>query len=110
MSREDAKLDLVRALWRCFDGGRFEEARPLLADDFVALWPQTRERFRGPDNFIAVNGTYPGTWACKLERLEETPDGAISLVEISDGKETLWACSFFKIASRRIRVAACSRR
>ncbi len=38
--------DAVRELWRLFDEGRFDAVRPLLADDFEADWPQTRERIR----------------------------------------------------------------
>lgn len=57
---------LVRALWQAFDEGRFDDVQPLLADDFVAEWPQTNERIVGPANFIALNTTYPGRWRCIL--------------------------------------------
>ena len=57
---------LVRALWQAFDEVRFEDVRPLLAEDFVAEWPQTSERIVGPDNFIALNTAYPGRWRCTL--------------------------------------------
>ena len=50
---------VARNLWRCFDKARFHDALLLLSDDFVAIWPNTRERFVGPKNFIAMNEAYP---------------------------------------------------
>ena len=89
MSGEDA----VRALWRLFDEGRFDAVRPLLADDFSADWPQTRERIAGPDNFIALNAAYPGRWRCHLRHLHGLGDTVISEVEIGDGRATVHAVS-----------------
>ena len=55
--------ELAVELWRLFDAGRFRDALPLLAEDFEARWPNTRERIRGPENFIALNENYPGRLA-----------------------------------------------
>lgn len=97
--------ETVRALWRSFDEGRFEAVRDLLSEDFVADWPQTRERIRGADNFIALNANYPGRWRCRVERIVVTGDEAISLVEISDPSHRLYAVSFFTFAGGRIESA-----
>ena len=98
MSGEDA----VRELWRLFDEGRFDAVRPLLADDFEADWPQTRERIDGPDNFIALNAAYPGRWRCRLRHLHGLGDTVISEVEISDGAATVHAVSVFTMREGRL--------
>jgi hypothetical protein len=97
--------NLVRALWQAFDEGRFDDVRPLLADDFVAEWPQTNERIVGRDNFIALNTTYPGRWRCTLQDVLGDGDRMVTQVEISDGDHSLYATSFFTIESGRIRHA-----
>ena len=94
--------DLVRALWQAFDEGRFEDVRPLLAEDFVAEWPQTAERIVGPDNFIGLNAAYPGRWRCTLNDLLAQGDRVVSQVEISDGDHVLYALSIFTIEDGRI--------
>ena len=89
-------------LWRLFDERRFEEARALLADDFVADWPQTRERIVGPDNFIQLNRNYPGEWRCHLRDLVVAGDRAATEVEITDGKQVVHAASFFTLHGGKI--------
>jgi hypothetical protein len=95
----------VRALWQAFDEVRFEDVRPLLAENFMAEWPQTAERIVGPDNFIALNTTYPGRWRCTLLDLLSDGDRIVTQVKISDGDHTLYATSFFTIEAGRIRHA-----
>ena len=94
--------DAMRELWRLFDEGRFDDVRPLLADDFVADWPQTRERIAGPDNFIGLNAAYPGRWRCTLRHLHAAGDTVISEVEIGDGATTVHAVSVFTMRDGRI--------
>ena len=63
--------ELATELWRRFDAGRFRDALPLLSEDFAAHWPNTRERIRSRESFIALNESYPGTWRCVVRRIEE---------------------------------------
>ena len=93
---------LAVALWRCFDAGRFRDALPLLAEDFEAHWPNTRERIHGAEKFVALNENYPGTWRCTVRRVEKTADGAVTVTEITDGDTTLFAVSFFTVRDGRI--------
>lgn len=97
--------DTVTTLWRLFDQGRFEETRPLLADDFVADWPQTRERFRGPDNFIQLNRAYPGEWRCRLRDIVTAGDRVATAVDITDGRIVVQAASFFTLRDGKIAEA-----
>ncbi len=92
----------VVTLWRLFDERNFEDARPLLADDFVADWPQTRERIAGPDNFLQLNRAYPGQWRCHLRDLVLAGDRAATEVEITDGKRVVHAVSFFTLREGKI--------
>lgn len=94
--------DTVTALWRLFDERRFEETRPLLADDFVADWPQTRERISGPHNFIQLNRAYPGTWRCHLRDIVVAGDRVATEVEITDGEHLVHAASFFTLSDGKI--------
>jgi len=84
-------------LWSCFDQKRFDDAAAVLADDFEAVWPNTRERIRGAGNFIALNEAYPGSWRCTVEDVRATPDGVVTTTRISDGSLELFAISFLEV-------------
>ncbi len=108
MNRLDAPLterksrDLAIELWRCFDQRQFRDALPLLSADFEAHWPNTRERIRGPENFIALNENYPGIWRCTVRRIDEYADTVATVTEISDGDTSLFAVSFFVVRNGQI--------
>lgn len=93
---------LVRNLWRCFDEARFRDALPLLSDDFEAVWPNTRERIRGPETFIALNEAYPGSWRCTVEDIRPVPNGVVAVTRINDGALEVLAVSFFTVRDDKI--------
>ncbi|MBZ0304179.1 MAG: nuclear transport factor 2 family protein [Anaerolineae bacterium] len=74
--------EVVRTLWQAFDQMDFELARELLHADFVCEWPQSRERIRGADNYLAVNQHYPGSWRIYILKIVADADEAVSEVEI----------------------------
>ena len=96
-STERKGRDLVIELWHCFDQRRFRDALPLFSEDFEAHWPNTRERIRGPVNFIALNESYPGAWRCTVRRIDQCADTVVTVTEISDGETSLFAVSFFEV-------------
>ena len=108
MNRLDAPLnerkgrDVAIALWRCFDERRFRDALPLLSEDFEARWPNTRERIRGRENFIALNESYPGAWRCTVRRADECGSTVVAVTEIGDGDTGLFAVSFLEVRNGRI--------
>lgn len=102
MTDKPTARDLATLLWRHFDAGRFRDVLPLLSEDFEARWPNTRERIRGPENYIALNQNYPGTWRCTVRRIEECAGGVVAVTEISDGRTGLFAVSFFEVRDGRI--------
>ena len=95
---------LVTHLWASFDARRFRDALAVLAPDFEARWPQTREVIRGAEAFVALNEAYPGQWRCRLQRIDPvTPTRVAALVEISDATagsapQTLFAIGFYDMA------------
>jgi len=90
-------VDVVRALWAAFDQFDFASAATLLHDSFVCEWPQSGERIRGRDNFIALNQHYPGQWRIKIVRLLASGDDVVTECEVSDGMVTNRAISFFRL-------------
>ena len=50
--------------------------------------------------FIAINKEYPGSWHTKLERLDLTGNGAVSVVHVSSktesNKQEFYATSFYE--------------
>ena len=108
MDRPDALLTGRKArhvaieLWRCVDEGRFRDALPLLSEDFEAHWPNTRERIRGPGNFIGLNESHPGDWRCTVRRIDECADTVVTVTEIGDGETSLFAVSFLEVRDGRI--------
>lgn len=94
--------ETVTTLWRLFDERRFEETRPLFAEDFVADWPQTRERMLGAENFIQLNRAYPGAWRCHLRDIVGAGERVATEVEITDGVTVVHAASFYTFRNGRI--------
>ena len=97
-------LSLVDEYWRRMASNDFMSLLPLLADDFVAEWPQTGERF-GAAAFIRMNGEYPahGPWRFTVHRIVGGDGEAVSDVGITDGVQNARAISFFTVVDGRIR-------
>ena len=74
----------------------------MLAEDFEVHWPSTRERIRSPENFIALNESYPGSWRCTVRRIDEYASTVVTVTEISDGETGLFALSFFEMRDGQI--------
>jgi hypothetical protein len=92
---------VVLALWSAFDAFDFEGAGALLSDDFVCEWPQSGERIRGRDNFVAVNAHYPGKWRCTVGRVVDAGDVIVTETRLHCGDETARAVSFFTEKRRK---------
>ena len=93
---------LVRALWERFEARDFAKAAELLHDDFTCDWPQTRERIRGKDNFIAINENYPGDWHIRIIRVVAKGDQAASEVHVDLGGRVEVAASFFELKDGKL--------
>lgn len=98
--RESEKV--VRALWNAFDRRDFAAAGALLSDDFVCEWPQSGERIRGRENFVAVNAHYPGEWRIRVLYAVVSGGEVATEVEATWGEHRAVAVSFFSVRAGRI--------
>jgi hypothetical protein len=95
--------ELVTKFWNYFSNQEWEKAKELLDQDFIATWPQSRERILGPDNFININRHYPGNHKIQIKKLFEIENKIITTVwmEADTGQKT-FANSFFEIKNNKI--------
>lgn len=79
-------------------------ASELLHDDYVLEYPQSGERFRGRDHFIALNAEYPaaGPWHFAVQRVVASEHVAASDVTVSAPSVTARVVSFFALRDGRI--------
>jgi ketosteroid isomerase-like protein len=70
----------------------------LLQDDCLLVYPQSGERIRGRENFIAVNALYPaaGVWRFTVHRVIADEMGAASDVDVTDGARNDRVITFFE--------------
>ena len=91
----------VESLWDDMHHRRWENLRRYFAEDAVIDWHDTGERF-SVDDFVNVNGEYPGQWAITVEKLHAAGDTVVSAVKVTDGESTFFAASFFTFAADKI--------
>ncbi|MCY7315150.1 MAG: GNAT family N-acetyltransferase [Rubrivivax sp.] len=70
-------LQVVRALWACFQARDWAGARTLLHDDLQVQWWASGETIRGADNFIRINAEYPEGWTIYLLDTTNLLDGRV---------------------------------
>jgi ketosteroid isomerase-like protein len=90
---------MVERYWRTMNTNDWRAVGALLHDDYVLVWPQSGERIRGRENFIAVNANYPaaGAWRFTVHRVIADEVGAASDVTVTDGERMDRAASFFEL-------------
>jgi ketosteroid isomerase-like protein len=100
----EANRELVARFWATMATNRWADLAPLLHDAYTLEFPQSGERLRGRDRFIALNAEYPaaGPWRFTVERLVADADVVVSDVAVTDGVITARAISFFEIRDGRI--------
>lgn len=91
--------EIVDRFWRMMQSNRWEDLRPLFHADFLLEFPQSGERMRGCDNFIAFNAEYPAAapWRFDVRRIVADEGGAVSEVGVTDGVVQALAVSFFEM-------------
>jgi ketosteroid isomerase-like protein len=100
---QDAK-QIVARFWVVMQTNDFKAAGELLHDDYILEWPQSGERIRGRENFIAVNENYPahGSWSFTLHRLIAEGEQVVSDVSVTDGVILGRAITFSTIREGKI--------
>ena len=105
-------ISIAIELWHCLNEKRWDDARKLLSEEFVADWPQSKEKMDA-DGFIEVNRNYPGQHEIQIFNFWHDYDSwehrshVTTLVYIKsvmpDGKKLeLYATSFFEIEDGKI--------
>jgi ketosteroid isomerase-like protein len=102
--RPDAAIAVVSEFWRRMASNDFPSVAPVLATDFVLEWPQSGERIRGAERFVAMNVEYPahGPWVFTVHRIVGGGSEAASDVSVTDGVQSARAVTFFTVANGRI--------
>ena len=94
---------LIESLWTLFSQQKWSEAKSLFHEEFIAEWPQSRERFIGADNFVNMNSAYPGNHTIELLRIISTDSKVVSAVYVhADTGQKAFASSFFDIKDNKI--------
>ena len=73
---EDAEgeaYSIVMEFWRCLADQKWDRIRELLADEFEAAWPQSRETMDAT-GFIEVNKNYPGSRKIEVGNMNKEYD------------------------------------
>jgi RimJ/RimL family protein N-acetyltransferase len=103
---KSANLDsksLVRRFWQLFSEQRWDEASTLLHKNFVAVWPQSKERIVGAKNFLDVNRYYPGHHKIEVIHVFEVDDKVLTTVWIeADIGQKTFANSIFDFKDGKI--------
>ena len=99
---EDTNRQLVVELWERMGHLDFAGAGELLHDDYVCEWPQSNERIRGRENFVALNANYPGRWSTEVKRVIVQGDQAASEVVLTWENQTVAVVSFYKMLDGKI--------
>ncbi|HET9887139.1 MAG TPA: nuclear transport factor 2 family protein [bacterium] len=82
--------DVVLRFWAAIDANDFPAAGALLHDDYLLEWPQSGERIRGRENFVAVNANYPteGRWSVTVHRVIAEGNEVVTDVTVTDDVST----------------------
>ena len=98
MAGETAE-QIVARYWQTMNTNDWHTASELLHDDYVLDYPQSGERFRGRERFIAINAQYPaaGPWRFTVHRVVAGEGEAVSDVTVTAPSVTARVVSFFEL-------------
>ena len=102
MNRSSKRV--VEQFWEAMQSNDFRAAGEFLHEEFVLEWPQSGERVRGRQNFVAINQNYPahGRWEFIIHRILAEGDEAVSDVDVTDGVIRGRVITFSKIRDGNI--------
>lgn len=90
---------IVERYWQAMNANDWRAASELLHDDYTLDYPQSGERFRGREHFIAINAEYPaaGPWQFAVQRVIAEQQTAVSDVTVTAPSVTARVVSFFEL-------------
>jgi hypothetical protein len=96
-------VEVAKRFWKLIGEQDWDSAARLLDPELIVEWPQSRERMRGPDSFIAVNRHYPGNHSVTILRAAAFGPQVVTTVWIeADTGQRTFANSFFEFRQGRI--------
>lgn len=104
MEQQSLPKQVVARFWATMQTNDFRAAAQLLDETYVLEWPQSGERIRGRDNFVAVNEHYPaaGRWQFTVHRLLADGPDVVSDVTVTDGAVQARAITFSTVRGEQI--------
>lgn len=97
------QIELVKKFWQLFSDQKWDASIDLLHSDFVAIWPQSRERMIGAQNFVNVNRHYPGNHKIEVLHAFESGNKVLTTVWIqADTGQKTFTNSIFEIKDGKI--------
>jgi ketosteroid isomerase-like protein len=97
--------ETVRLLWERMEARDWAGVAAQLHPDVVVDWPNTAERMRGRDNYLAVQREYPEGWHIEVLRVVDGGDIVVSEVRVDQGDQRFYAASFFELTDGLIAKA-----
>lgn len=92
----------VRLLWERMEARDWDGVAAQLHEDVVVDWPNTAERMRGRDDYLAVQRAYPEGWHIHVLRIVDGGDTVVSEVRVDEDGKRFYAVSFFELADGMI--------
>jgi len=92
----------VRLLWERMEARDWYGVAAQLREDVVVDWPNTAERMRGRDDYLAVQRAYPEGWHIHVLRIVDGGDTVVSEVRVDQDGKRFFAVSFFELADGKI--------
>lgn len=92
---------VVARLWKAFSSGEYDAATPLLHPHLTVVWPTSRERYEGREEFLAVNRAFGDDWTFTVLHLSDTSEDtviSITKVESPTCQDSFYATSVVDLA------------
>lgn len=101
---DETTKQVIERYWQAMNANDWHAASELLHDDYVLDYPQSGERFRGREHFIALNAQYPaaGPWHFTVHRIVASEHEAVSDVTVTAPSVTARVVSFFELRDGKI--------
>jgi hypothetical protein len=98
LDSESEAASVVRDLWRLIQQRDWHGAGQRLSEDIVVDWPQTRERFRGRDNFIAMNRAHPApNWRIEILNILALDSAVAVELRVPDDETVHFCVGFYRV-------------
>ena len=104
MNMDAPAIEIVTEFFRRMNTNDFQSAGLMLSDDYILEWPQSKERIRGRNNFVAMNKEYPANerWQFTIIRIVGNATEAVSDVTVTDGTQVARAITFTTVQQGKI--------